>query len=130
MTVERFCACPCKASLDGMKPTARYATAACRTRHYRERKLAGEQTPRVTSQRRNTKPSGLQISFWKAQKALEDFLGLHDATAPRNLSLRILEDALSDKQRHELHARKRAKRAPTLTVAEQRDALEQEDQAA
>lgn len=113
-----------------MKPTARYATAACRTRHYRERKLAGEQTPCVTSQRRRSKPSGLQISFWKAQKALEDYLDLRGASAPRNRSIAILEEALSDKQRDELHSRKRAKRAVTLTVAQQREALEREDEAA
>ncbi len=112
-----------------MKPSALYATNACRTRHYRERKLADHQTPRVTSQRRDSKPSGLQISFWKAQQALEQWLEeyVRDVPAPHNLAVQILEQAMSDKQRDELHARKRAKRAPTLTVAEQREALERED---
>lgn len=130
--MTRVCACPCKASLDGMKPTARYATAACKTRHYRERKAEAERVPRVTSQHRRPKPSGLQISFWKAQRLLELYFEIENpgAIAPRNLSLQILERALSEKQRDELHARKRAKRAPTLTIAEQREALEREDLAA
>lgn len=113
-----------------MKPQARYATAACKTRHYRERKLATAQAARVTSQRSNRKPSGLQISYRKAQVALERWIEIYtDAPAPRNLSVRILENALSEKQRDELHARKRAKRAPTLTLAEQREQLDQQEAA-
>jgi hypothetical protein len=52
------------------------------------------------------KPSGLQVSFWRAQRALEDLLLIHDTPAPRNLAISILENALSDRQRTELHARK------------------------
>jgi len=33
----RLCACGCGASLEGMSPDARYATDACRARHWKER---------------------------------------------------------------------------------------------
>ena len=79
---------------------------------------------------RGRKPSGLQVSFWKAQAALELFLEANGAEAPRNLSLSILAGALSDRQREQLHERKRAKRAPGLTVAEQRATLERDQECA
>jgi hypothetical protein len=110
-----------------MRSSAIYINAAHKTVAWRNRR---EHKATVTSQRSNPKPSGLQISFWKAQKAVEDFLALHDVIAARNMSLRILEGSLSDKQREQLHARKRAKRAATLTVVEQRELLDREDQAA
>ena len=145
-----FCGCGCGARVAGR---SRYVDGAHRQRAYRahvKREMERAGLPPLPSLRaagvtRSTaarngdaqtagngalparrKPSGLQLSFWKAQRALERFLEAHDAEAPRNLSLAILSGALSDRQREQLHERKRAKRAPTLTVAEQREALERE----
>jgi hypothetical protein len=84
------------------------------------------------SQNGKSKPSGLQVSFWKAQRALEEWLETHvEGSIPaRNLSVGILTSALSDRQREQLHERKRARQAPTLTVAEQREIHEQHERTA
>jgi hypothetical protein len=70
----------------------------------------------------------LQVSFWKAQRTLEVFLEMHEVEAPRNVAVSILAGALSDRQRQELHKRKRASRPPELTVAEQRAAFNNQRQ--
>ena len=130
----RLCACGRGCSLAGMRADARWASRACAVRWGREnpgRTLTDAYKPNRTRTRTRRRSSGLQVSFWKAQQALEGWLVIYtDAPAPRNLAVAILEDALSDRQLGELHARKRAKRAPTLSIAEQREAFERLERAA
>ena len=123
---ERVCRCGCGRSLEGMRKDAIYASSSCRALIYRrDRGIVGYRPVKAVL---NGKPSGLQVSFWKAQGALQEWLEQYvpDARAPRNLSVSILTDALSERQREQLHERKRAKRAPALTVAEQREAYERQ----
>jgi hypothetical protein len=108
---DRVCACPCKQSLEGMKPSARYATAACRTRHYRERQAQPVQTPRVTSQKR----SGLQVSYQKALQAAISAIGSFaaarlagSAVTDCEIAEQCVREALSQRQREQLDQRQEA----------------------
>jgi hypothetical protein len=94
----RRCARPCKQPLTGMRPNARYATSACRTRHYRERKARGRS---VTSQRRR---SGAQVSYHKALRELHGVIPL-----PQWIVVECaLKAALPPTQRELLEQRERA----------------------
>lgn len=129
----RVCACGCGASLDGMRRDAIWVSRAHAVRWGRSnpgKSLKDAHSANKGRTQTRDRPSGLQVSFWKAQRALEEFLDLHDVRAARNLSVSILAEGLSDRQRTLLHERKRAKRAPTLTVAEQREAYQRLEEAA
>lgn len=93
-----ICANPsCTHSLDGMRPSARYCSPACKTAHYRERKERRAQWPTVTSRR---KRSGLQVSYRKAVDALQSHLGI-----PRHSAEEALRLALPVRQRLRLEQR-------------------------
>jgi hypothetical protein len=73
---ERTCACNCGASLDGMRSDAIYASAACRTRDWKRREgITGIRYTKA-SQNGKSRPSGLQLSYYKTADALVDHFGL------------------------------------------------------
>lgn len=69
---KRVCANPlCTHSLDGMRPSARYCSPACKTAHYRKRKERRAQRGTVTSHARR-KRSGRQLTRRKGELAAID----------------------------------------------------------
>lgn len=109
----RFCACPCKRPLTGRRPNARYATAACRTRHWKERRgIIGLRYVKA-SQNGKSGPPGLQVSYRKAVLALA--LDYQREGKPWYAAVpqaeRVLQQALPVRQRAQLHAREQRRAA-------------------
>jgi hypothetical protein len=96
---ERVCACPCKRSLEGRRRSAVYYSAACRTRAWKERhNIAGIRY--VKASQNGKSRSGVQISYYRAFKALTAYTGLDD------WEIEIaLEAALPERQREVLRER-------------------------
>lgn len=106
--LERVCACGCGRPLEGMRSDAVYASGACRTRHWKARQGITGIRYLKASQNGSSGRSGLQVSFWRAQRALEEWLEAHDVRSPRGMSIEILEGAMPARQRARLQERKRA----------------------
>ena len=102
---KRVCANPpCTADLDGMRPSARYCSPACKTAHYRERKEKRAQRATVTS--RTRKESGLQYSRRRALSAFAHWMGGGEPEAIDWLiAEEVLDPALSPLQRARLEQR-------------------------
>ncbi len=108
---DRVCGCGCDLPMDGMAPAARYATDACRARHWKERtqydrRAAGNGGN--GAQRRTGGPSGRQVSYRKAVRAAEAiirYVGREHVTGDAELTRRIAEafmrGALPELQRGE-----------------------------
>jgi hypothetical protein len=127
---HRVCACGRGCSMEGKRGGAKWASRACAVRWSREnpgRPLSDAYNPHRTRTRRRARPSGWQMSFWKAQGKLEEHFISRGEPFPYRLSVNILADALSDRQRAQLRKCIPAvKLAPTLTIAEQRRLYERE----
>jgi hypothetical protein len=147
---EGFCACGCGEAVNGRK----FVSGAHRQRAYRARVkaemervgLPASPSLRAAGMSRPTPPrngdaenagkqpqrgrSGMQVSFPKAVAILEDFFDDSGYAYTHRLAVKLLAAALSDRQREQLRERKRACQAPTLTVAEQRDAYRQQEEGA
>ncbi len=108
--MTRLCACGCKASLEGKRKGARYASPACRTRGWkREHGITGIRYVRA-SQNGSQRRSGLQVSYRKAVDAVARCLVLISPVAPGRADEEaeaVLRPALSPRQRELLERRER-----------------------
>lgn len=100
----------CGASLDGMRASARYCSAGCRTAGWKDRKgITGYRAVKASLNGRR-KPSGMQISYRKAVEALARRLAALGPLGPDDAltaAERVLRPALSDRQRELLEQRER-----------------------
>jgi hypothetical protein len=65
------CACGCGTSLEDKRSNARYASAACRTRAYKERHgIVGYRAIKSSLNGTQSKPSGRQVSARKMERVL------------------------------------------------------------
>jgi hypothetical protein len=103
--LERFCRCGCGASLEGMRESAVYASASCRTRAWKARE--GITGYRAVKASQNARASGLQVSYRKAVEALADFVAVEGIDRAKAIAEaeRILRLGLSDRQRAALERR-------------------------
>jgi hypothetical protein len=91
-----------------MKPSARYATAACRTRHYRERQAEKAQDTAVTSQPRRERrdKTGVRVGYQRVLVELHKLPVTNGLviTSPAAIE-RAVWEALPDRQRRRLQQR-------------------------
>lgn len=110
MTEHRTCARDgCDEPMDGRRNKALYHSNACRTAAYRSRRLEAAQDARVTSHRRNPRPSDIRISYDKAVRRVATGLAgppLHvPASLARSLAETWMRDALTVRQREVVEGR-------------------------
>lgn len=102
--MSRLCACGCGRSLEGKRRNSRYASSACRTRDWKDRRgIVGVRYVKA-SQNGKSKPSGCQVSYKKA----ETFVRISLSGASPELAahvLRALRMALPERQLARLQAR-------------------------
>jgi hypothetical protein len=97
----RTCECGCGADLTKRRPNVKYVIAAHRTRKWR----AARQNERKPSQNRHSGPSGLQVSYAKAVRALiAEFRDLNLPSAEAR-AREMVRRMLSDRQRAMLDER-------------------------
>lgn len=104
---RRECACGCGTVIDDLRPNAIYANRACNTRAWRDRE--GIVGYKAVKRSQRPKSSGKQVSYRKAVLALaldyqrEGKPWLHAVAKAE----RVLQQALSDRQRAQLESRQR-----------------------
>lgn len=109
-----ICACGCGLPIPA-RSNARYATGACRTRDWKRREGYADPRRRKASRNAKSRPSGLQVSYRKAVRALARMMG--DGPECLEVAERILAPALSDRQRTQLQAmRARARTVETAIM--------------
>ena len=82
----RLCACGCRQPIPE-RSNARYATSACRTRHWKEREGYTDHRQRKASRNAKSKPPGLQVSAGKITSRIEELL-VHYGVSPRVAALK------------------------------------------
>ena len=100
---DRVCSCGCGASLAGLRPQARYASDACRTRGWKARTGYADQRaskPSRNGRQRARRAPEQRIAFGKAAKLLVDRLGPAGEAAAL-----VLRELLSDAAREHLAER-------------------------
>lgn len=97
----RHCACGCPASMVGKHPSARYASSACRSRHWKERTGythdSSENARNGGTARSNR--SGRQVSFQKGAREVAATLRSYGVTDAQRVAEGVLRRALPEKQR-------------------------------
>jgi hypothetical protein len=104
---KRICLCSRKEPMDGMRPNAIYASAACRTRDWKRR--AGITGIRYVKASQNAKQSGKQVSYRKAVTAALVAIYRAERRTPGETRERIAEacvlEVLPTRQREQLERR-------------------------
>ncbi|MEA2201892.1 MAG: hypothetical protein QOI89_2488 [Solirubrobacteraceae bacterium] len=99
--------------MEGRRPKARYASAACRTRDWKRRHgiPAGDalETSQTASQKRPERRSAPRVYLFKAQRVADEVVGALEAasvtpTGVRRIIDTVLIQSLSDRQRQQLVA--------------------------
>jgi hypothetical protein len=129
---DRVCACRCGRSLEGKRRDAVWYSRACAVRWARSnpgKSLYVARSANKGQTRTRRSRSGLQVSYRRMVDVLEDLFTYQGLDYPRTRAVNAVRYALSDRQKALLTERKRAQRAPTLTVAEQRQAFSEMEEA-
>lgn len=100
------CACGCGELLVDRRPTARYATAACRTRAWKQRSMYVDQRARKASRNakpRRPTPGQVRLSYPKTLDLLADVLRHLNVPDADARARRELDAVLTDRQRQAIH---------------------------
>jgi hypothetical protein len=103
--MPRKCACGCGEPLADRRPSARYATAACRTRAWKRRSQYVDQRARKTSRNANPRrltPGQVRLSYPKALDTLVAEFKRVNMNDPERRARQVLDPLLTDRQREAL----------------------------
>lgn len=102
MTTRRSCACGCGEPLTGRRPQARYATDACRTRSWKDRRRNAQQAPGKPSRNGKRRRIEVRLSHRRVLALLVDVLRRINVPDADARARRELDAVLTDHQREAL----------------------------